>query len=355
MVINVLFLILGFALLIKGADYLVKGASDIAKKLCIPQIIIGLTIVSIGTSMPELIVSLNSAINHHSDIAIGNVVGSNISNLFFILGICAAIKPLKFKNETVRLEIPLVIFLTALLYILGNNGNGNYKIITKSEGLILVICCTFFVLYNIYMAKKNNKSNDDEENNISIRNKKNSIFKSLYRIIIGIVGLKFGGDFVVDSASAIATSLGVSEKIIGLTIVAFSTSLPELITSITATIRNEIDMAIGNVIGSNIFNIVLIVGATALIRPIDYSISYNKDIIILMIGMIVLFVIPFIGEKNKISRFSGLAYVVSYISYLASMIYISVWKRGDWENYLHLSKNVGNFLSPILSIYLLFT
>lgn len=322
MIINLFFLILGFVLLIKGADYLVKGASDIAKKLNIPQIIIGLTIVSIGTSMPELIVSLNSAINNHSDIAIGNVIGSNISNLFFILGMCAAIKPLKFKNETVRLEIPLVIFLTALLYILGNNGE--YKVITKSEGLILVICCILFILYNIYMAKKNNIRNNKDEDYTNIRKVKGSLFKAIFNIIIGIIGLKFGGDFVVDSASAIATSLGVSEKIIGLTIVAFSTSLPELITSITATIRNEIDMAIGNVIGSNIFNIVLIVGATALINPIEYSISYNKDIIILMIGMIALSIIPFVGEKNKISRMSGLAYVVSYLSYLASLVYVSI-------------------------------
>ncbi len=322
MIINIFLMIIGFVLLIKGADYLVKGSSNIAKKLNIPQIIIGLTIVSIGTSMPELIVSLNSAINHHSDIAIGNVVGSNISNLFFILGICAAIKPLKFKNETVRLEIPLVIFLTALLYILGNNGN--YKIITKAEGLILVICCILFIIYNIYMAKKNNTEIKEIGLYTSTRKEKISLFSTIFNIIVGIIGLKFGGDFVVDSASAIATSLGISEKIIGLTIVAFSTSLPELITSITATIRNEIDMAIGNVIGSNIFNIVLIVGATALINPIKYSISYNKDIIILMMGMIALSIIPFVGEKNKISRMSGLAYVVSYLSYLASLIYISI-------------------------------
>lgn len=322
MIINIFLMIIGFVLLIKGADYLVKGSSNIAKKLNIPQIIIGLTIVSIGTSMPELIVSLNSAINHHSDIAIGNVVGSNISNLFFILGICAAIKPLKFKNETVRLEIPLVIFLTALLYILGNNGN--YKIITKAEGLILVICCILFIIYNIYMAKKNNTEIKEIGLYTSTRKEKISLFSTIFNIIVGIIGLKFGGDFVVDSASAIATSLGISEKIIGLTIVAFSTSLPELITSITATIRNEIDMAIGNVIGSNIFNIVLIVGATALINPIEYSVSYNKDIIILMMGMIALSIIPFVGEKNKISRMSGLAYVVSYLSYLASLIYISI-------------------------------
>ena len=323
MIGNLFNMIIGFVLLIKGADYLVNGASDIAKKLNIPQIIIGLTIISIGTSMPELIVSLNSAINNHSDIAIGNVVGSNISNLFLILGVCAAIKPLKFKEETVRLEIPLVIFLTALLYILGNNGNNvNYKQITKIEGLILVICCIYFIVYNIYMAKRNNINSENMSSNEIYNNI--SLLKSAIKILIGIIGLKLGGDFVVDSASSLALGLGISEKIIGLTIIAFSTSLPELITSITATVKNEIDMAIGNVIGSNIFNIVLIVGATALISPIDYSTSYNKDIIVLMIGMIILSVIPFIGEKNKISRISGLAYVVSYLSYLASLVYVSI-------------------------------
>ena len=185
MIINIFLMIIGFVLLIKGADYLVKGSSNIAKKLNIPQIIIGLTIVSIGTSMPELIVSLNSAINHHSDIAIGNVVGSNISNLFFILGICAAIKPLKFKNETVRLEIPLVIFLTALLYILGNNGN--YKIITKAEGLILVICCILFIIYNIYMAKKNNTEIKEIGLYTSTRKEKISLFSTIFNIIVGII------------------------------------------------------------------------------------------------------------------------------------------------------------------------
>ena len=158
---NLLYLVIGFILLVKSADYLVSGASNIARKFNIPQIIIGLTIVSIGTSMPELIVSLTSALKGHSDMAIGNVVGSNISNLFLILGICASIRPLKFKDETVRLEIPLVIFLTSLLYILGNNGS--FKVITKEEGLILVIFCFLFIIHNIFMARKNMKNKIEEE------------------------------------------------------------------------------------------------------------------------------------------------------------------------------------------------
>ena len=318
MFINFLGIIVGFVLLIKGADFLVDGASSVAKKFHIPEIIIGLTIVSIGTSMPELMVSLTSALSGYSDMAIGNIVGSNISNLFFILGACAAIRPLKFKEQTVRLEIPLVIFLTALLYIFGNNGNEN--IITKSEGFILVVFCILFIVYNIFMAKKHGIENEE----LGVSQNKDSVLKSVFNIIIGIIALKFGGDFVVDNASSIASKLGISEKVISLTIVAFSTSLPELITSINATFKGEIDMAIGNVIGSNIFNIVLIVGVTSLINPISYSISYNKDIVIFMIGMIALGIIPFLGEKNKISRWSGMAYVITYFSYMASLVYVNL-------------------------------
>lgn len=313
---NIVFIIVGFFLLIKGADFLVDGSSQVAKKFNIPEIIIGLTIVSIGTSLPELMVSLTSALKNLSDMAIGNVIGSNISNLFFILGVCAAIKPLKFKDETIRLEIPLVIFLTALLYILANNGQ--QKIITQFEGIILMIFFVLFIIYNIYMAKRNSTNqNIDEIKNVSIIN-------SIIKIILGIIMLKFGGDFVVDNASNIASILGISEKIISLTIVAISTSLPELITSVIAVLKNDMDMAIGNVIGSNIFNIVLILGFTSIINPVIYSISYNKDIIIFLLGMIALYITPFIGESKKLSRWAGIAFVCSYISYMASLIHISL-------------------------------
>ncbi len=340
MILNLLFIILGLFLLIRGADFLVSGSSEIAKRFHIPEIIIGLTIVSIGTSLPELMVSLTSALKNHSDIAIGNVVGSNISNLFFILGACAAIRPLKFKDKTITIEIPLVIFLTALLYIFGNNGNE--KIITKGEGLILLIFCSLFILYNIIIAKTSlkkdlynsmdeseiyddlyNSFNDGEK---SVKENRNiNIAKSIIKIIIGIVGLKFGGDFIVNNSSSIASSLGVSEKMISLTVVSFSTSLPEFITSVTATLKNEVDMAIGNIMGSNVFNIVLIIGITAFINPIAYSLTYNRDIIIFLAGMIALEFIPFIGEKNKISRWGGLGYVISYLSYMASIIYVNLF------------------------------
>ncbi len=315
----IFFIIFGFFLLVKGADFLVDGSSQIAKKFHIPEIIIGLTIVSIGTSLPELIVSLTSALKNYSDMAIGNVIGSNISNLFFILGVCAAIKPLRFKDETVQLEIPALILMTGFLYIFANNGEE--KVITQLEGIILLIFFVGFIIYNIKMVK--NKSNEVlyEENTNS--NQVSMLYSSI-RIIIGIIALKFGGDFVVESASNIANILGISEKIISLTIVAVSTSLPELITSVTAVIKDEIDMGIGNVIGSNILNIVLIVGITAVIRPIYYSISFNKDIIIFLLGMIALGVIPFIGQKNKISRWNGIGFVCCYFSYMASLIFVNI-------------------------------
>lgn len=312
MLLNFILIILGFALLIKGADFLVDGSTVIAKKFHIKEIVIGLTIVSIGTSFPELMVSLTSALNSHADMAIGNVVGSNISNLFLILGICAIMKPLKFQEETARLEIPIVIFLTALLYILGNNSYE--KIISRIEGAILSIFFILFIIYNLWIVKKD-KVEDEKVNNYTNK----EIVKGIIKILVGIVGLKCGSDFIVNNSSELAISFGVSEKIISLTIISISTSLPELITSATATLKGEINMAIGNVIGSNIFNIVLIVGVTALISPINYSISYNKDIIFFLIGMIILAILPMIGKK-RMSRFAGMLYFSAYVIYMIDLI-----------------------------------
>lgn len=312
MLLNFILIIVGFVLLVKGADFLVDGSTIIAKKFHIKEIVIGLTIVSIGTSVPELMVSLTSALNNHADMAIGNVVGSNISNLFLILGICAIIKPLKFQEETARLEIPIVIFLTALLYILGNNSYE--KVITRIEGTILSLFFVLFIIYNLWIVRKD-KIEDEKTNDYT----KKDILKGSIKILIGIIGLKYGSDFVVNNSSELATSFGISEKIISLTIIAISTSLPELITSATATLKGEINMAIGNVIGSNIFNIVLIVGVTALINPINYSVSYNKDIIFFLIGMIILAILPMIGQK-RMSRFAGLLYFSAYVFYMIDLI-----------------------------------
>lgn len=326
MLLNTILIIIGFILLIKGADFLVDGASEIAKKFHIPEIVIGLTIVAIGTSMPELVVSVTSALEGHSDLAIGNVVGSNIANMFLILGACAIIKPLIFKKETRLFEIPFTVFVTILLFFLCVNGSNNQiNMITKEEGIILLIFCILFIIYNLIMAKKG-EAFDKEEGIIEIKTNatnQSPVWESLFGIIIGIIGLKLGGDLVVDNSVEIARLLGISEILISLTIVAFSTSLPELITSIAATKKGETDMAIGNVLGSQIFNILLIIGISAVLAPISYSKSYDSNIILLIIGTIILGLFPFIGKKNQMTRFNGLVFVITYMVYLVSIVVIN--------------------------------
>lgn len=323
MLLNIIMIIIGFVLLIKGADFLVDGASEIAKRFHIPEIVIGLTIVAIGTSMPELVVSVTSALEGHSDLAIGNVVGSNIANMFLILGVCSIIRPLIFKKETRLFEIPFTILATILLFFLCINGSGEQiNTITREEGIILLVFCVLFIIYNLIMAKKGEEF-DKEDRILEIRTEENKqvpLWESLFGIVIGIVGLKFGGDLVVNNSVEIAKFLGISEKLISLTIVAFSTSLPELITSITATRKGETDMAIGNILGSQLFNILLIIGVSAALTPINYSKGYDSNLILLIVGSIVLGLFPFVGKKNEMTRSNGILFVVTYIAYLVSIV-----------------------------------
>ena len=323
MLLNIIMIIIGFVLLIKGADFLVDGASEIAKRFHIPEIVIGLTIVAIGTSMPELVVSVTSALEGHSDLAIGNVVGSNIANMFLILGVCSIIRPLVFKKETRLFEIPFTILATILLFFLCINGTGEQiNTITREEGIILLVFCILFIIYNLIMAKKGEEF-DKEDRILELRTEENKqvpLWESLFGIVIGIVGLKIGGDLVVNNSVEIAKILGISEKLISLTIVAFSTSLPELITSIAATRKGETDMAIGNILGSQLFNILLIIGVSAALTPINYSKSYDSNIILLIVGSIVLGLFPFVGKKNEMTRGNGIVFVLTYIVYLASIV-----------------------------------
>ena len=323
MLLNIIMIIIGFVLLIKGADFLVDGASEIAKRFHIPEIVIGLTIVAIGTSMPELVVSVTSALEGHSDLAIGNVVGSNIANMFLILGVCSIIRPLVFKKETRLFEIPFTIFATIMLFFLSINGSGEkINTITREEGIILLVFCLLFIIYNLIMAKKGEEF-DKEDRILEIRTEENKqvpLWESLFGIIIGIVGLKLGGDLVVNNAVEIAQILGISEKLISLTIVAFSTSLPELITSIAATKKGETDMAIGNILGSQLFNILLIIGVSAALTPINYSKSYDSNIILLIVGSIVLGLFPFVGKKNEMTRSNGILFVLTYILYMIGIV-----------------------------------
>lgn len=319
MIANIIFILIGFVLLIKGADLLVEGASRVAKKFNIPEIIIGLTVVAIGTSLPELVVSTKSSLIGHSDIALGNVVGSNISNLFLILGMCSIIRPLKFKKETIFIENPFVIIITGILfYFCLNNGMGQ---ISRIEGGVLLLLCIIFMLYNVIMAKRGKIPEDGEEpQQNSEEPNKIDTYKAILFIVLGILALKYGGDLVVNNAVTIAQAMGISEKLISLTIVAVSTSLPELITSITATIKGETDMAIGNIVGSQIFNILLIIGTSSILNPIKYSPGYNQDMVLLLIGTIVFSLFPFIGEKRKMTRENGILFMIVYVVYMIDVV-----------------------------------
>lgn len=317
MVIWVALIILGFVLLIKGADFLVEGASNIAKKFHIPEIIIGLTIVSIGTSMPELFVSITSAIDGYPDMAIGNIIGSNIANLLLILGMSAIIKSIKFKKETRLIEIPMCLGISLIFVLLCNIGQD----ITRVEAGILIVLFVLFILYTIIMAKKGNefdKEDDEPLENDKTKTSKSSI-KDLIFVVLGIILLKIGGDLTVDNAVNVAKHFSLTEKLISVTILAVGTSLPELVTSVSAAIKGKSDIAIGNILGSNIFNMLLIIGTSAMIKPIVYNTSYNLDMLFLIGATLILSLFPIIPPKNKMSRMNGIVYVLIYVGYLITL------------------------------------
>ena len=306
MFLSVVLIIIGFVLLIVGADVLVDGSSGIAKKFHIPEIIIGLTIVSIGTSMPELFVSITSALDGYSDMAIGNIIGSNLCNLLLILGLSATIKPVVFQKETRLYEIPMCLLVTIVLMYFCNSQGG----ISRLEAVILLVLFCAFIGYTIYMGRKESKKEIVE---IQTEEKKNSILKNIVFVLLGIFSLKFGGDLVVDNAVNVARYFNWSEKLISLTILAVGTSLPELVTSVTAAVKGNSDIAIGNIIGSNIFNII---GVSAFITPITYNFSYNFDFSVLIASSIILAIFPFIPPKDKMSRSNGIVYLFIYVAYL---------------------------------------
>ena len=316
MILSIILIIIGFALLIVGADLLVDGASGIAKKFHIPEIIIGLTIVSIGTSMPELFVSITSAIDGYSDMALGNVIGSNLCNLLLILGLSSLIRPVIFQKETRKYEIPMCLIFTIILIIFCNTSNT----ISKPESIILLILFTIFIGYTIYMGKK--ESQKDILEIKTEESKNNNTIKNIILAILGIVGLKIGGDLAVNNAVKVAQYFNLSEKIISLTILAIGTSLPELVTSVTAAIKGNSDIAIGNIIGSNIFNMLLIIGVSSFIKPISFNTSYNLDLSILVISTLILALFPIIPPKNEMSRINGLIYVILYGAYLGMLFIV---------------------------------
>ncbi len=321
-ILPAILIIIGFVLLIKGADFLVEGSSDIAKRFHIPEIVIGLTIVSIGTSLPELLVSLNSATKGYSDMSLGNVIGSNICNLLLILGVAASIRRLKLKKETRYIEVPLCILYTIIFTVLCNTGNT----ISRVEAVILILLFSAFIGYTVAMGIKGEKydeeepiDEDDDVEKAAKDKKPGSLVRNIIQILIGIVALKFGGDFIVDNSIVIAEFFNISEKIISLTIIAIGTSLPELVTSVVAALKGSSDISVGNIIGSNIFNMTFIIGVAALIKPITFNIEYNIDLIIALAASIALFLFQYIPPKNMVSKRNGVMYLAGYVAYMISL------------------------------------
>ena len=318
----ILLILFGFLFLVKGADFLVDGASEIAKKFHISEIIIGLTIISFGTTMPELFVSTTSALGGHTDMAIGNAIGSIISNLLLILGLSSVLQSIDLKKQTRFIDVPISIVIAIIFMFMCNTEN----FISRTEGIIFIVMLALFVTYTIVMAIKGKKFNDEDDENNKQQSEENAdstknynVFKSILKVLLGIVALKFGGDFTVNNAVIVAEYFGLSEKIIGVTILAVGTSLPELVTCVSAAIKKKSDIAIGNVLGANILNILLIVGVSAIIKPMSYNISYNKDLIIIIIATTLLEIFAFIPPTKKMSRFNGLTYLDIYIGYMINL------------------------------------
>jgi len=314
MLIQILLIILGLALLVKGADWLVSGASALAKRYNISDLAIGLTIVAFGTSAPELVVNTFASFQNHQDLVFGNVIGSNNFNLFIILGITGLISPLVVQSSTVWKEIPISLFAIIVLYLFANafffTGT---SVLTRVEGFILLIMFGMFLFY-VYKQLKTDTAKPETAQ------KKFSSLKILGLVILGLAGLVIGGRFVVINAVELATTLGMSEKIIGLTIIAAGTSLPELATSVVAVLKKNSDIAVGNIIGSNIFNIFLILAASSLVRPINYDTAFNTEIYLLTGGTIFLFIAMFTGQRKKLDRWEAGILLVTYIAYMIYLI-----------------------------------
>ena len=308
--INLVLLVVGFVLLIKGADYFVEGASKIADKLGIPQLVIGLTIVAFGTSAPEAAISISSAIKGNTGIAIGNIIGSNIMNILLILGITSCITVLKVAKSTVYYEIPFVIFITTVLVVIGGT-QGKLGFIS---GIILWALFILFFVYLIKMAKSG-KSDGIVEEGEAYDGKKDSMIKLIFITLAGMAAIVIGSDLTVDGATEIAKILGISDRIIGLTIVAFGTSLPELITSVTAGIKGKADIAIGNIVGSNIFNILFVLGTTSLIKSVPYSMNFVIDGIVAIAAAVLLFL--GVVRKKQLGRMAGIIMLIAYAGYFA--------------------------------------
>lgn len=310
-VMAIVFLVIGFVLLIKGADFFVDGSSSVAKKLRVPSMIIGLTIVAMGTSLPECAVSVTASISNNNSLAVSNAIGSNIFNLMVVCGMCALFAPLSVKVDTLKKEFPFSVICALVLLLFGFLGMDLGRI----EGIVMLTIFAAYLVWMVVSAKKARAVSAETQEDYKIL----PTWKCILFIIGGAVAIKFGGDFVVNGASTIAASFGLSQTLIGLTVVALGTSLPELVTSIVAAKKNEVDMAVGNVVGSNIFNILLVLGVASAISPIAFLMENVIDIVILIVMSVIVWI--FAWSKKQIERKEGILMLLLYAGY---MVYICV-------------------------------
>lgn len=319
----ILLLAVGFAFLVKGADFFVEGSSSIAKKLKVPPIIIGLTIVAMGTSLPETAVSVTASLVQNNELAVSNVVGSNIFNLMFVIGVCSILTPIMVQKATVVRDIPLSLGCALFLLVLGVSGLGDKAGMTlgHADGVIFLIVFAGYIFTMVRSAMKARAAGQkveiegvEECDNM----KELSYGKSILFLIVGAAAIAFGGDLTVDTASRIAIELGMSQTLVGLTIVSIGTSLPELVTSVVAARKNEVDMAVGNAVGSNIFNILMVLGISSAISPVALIRENIIDIVLLMVFSVMVWI--FAGTRKKIERKEGIIMVVVYLVYFAYII-----------------------------------
>ena len=312
---DILLLILGLALILGGANYLTDGASALAQRLRMPEFLIGLTIVAVGTSMPEMVVSVLSAINGQSDMAIGNVVGSNIFNALLILGVCAVVRPILFTKTNIRFDIPFGVATSLLLIILALDtlvGTDATDSISRLDGVIMLALYVALMIYTIRTAERPEEQPSDK--------KPMAVWLMIVMIVGGLCGLIFGGEMFLNSATAIARSMGVSESVIAITLVAGGTSLPELASSIVSLVKGKADMALGNVLGSNIFNILGILGIASLINPLTMGGITPRDLLMVLLSAVLIFVAAFTFRRHALDRTEGILFLALYAGYIYLLV-----------------------------------
>ena len=313
-------IVLGFGLLVLGADFLVRGSSNIAKKFHIPEMLIGLTIVALGTSAPELIITIGSAMSGANDLILGNAIGSNLCNSLLILGLMCVIRPIEIEKEAVKIHIPMAFISAVIILCLSLGIFSTPNLLDRYDGIILIILFILYFLYPIFTEIKDIKKAYKENIN-SNKFKGIKISLSILFVILGIVLLKYGGDFVVNYATNIAMELNVSESVIGLTIIAIGTAMPELVTSIVAVIKKDTDLAVGNLVGSCVLNLFLILGVGLILTPLNFSKDFKYNLIYLIISTFVIWCFNFVGKKHILTRGKGVILLLMFGFYIVKLFY----------------------------------